>query len=151
MYRAVGPLLLAGQVKEVYPSHHSRALVGVTAAVDMGTVALTVTIATDTSGGGSGATLSITGDGAGGLVSVIPVAIGIGYVAADTITISQGNLQAAGFTGAVGDLVVTLIAGNIVSSIEDRGLRLTVLDGTITGESVFGRGSQDDKFPRREG
>jgi len=91
-------------------------LIGQTAAVDMGTVAQTVTIATDTDGDGSGATLSITGDGINTLVSVIPVAIGIGYASGDTITITQSNLQAAGFTGAVGDLVVTLIVGNITNS-----------------------------------
>jgi phage tail sheath protein FI len=91
-------------------------LIGQTAAVDMGTVAQTVTIATDTDGAGSGATLSITGDGANALVSVIPVAIGVGYASGDTITITETNLQAAGFTGAVGNLVVTLIAGNITNS-----------------------------------
>ena len=91
-------------------------LIGQTAAVDMGTVAQTVTIATDTDGAGSGATLSITGDGVNTLVSVIPVAIGIGYASGDTITITQSNLQAAGFTGAVGNLVVTLIVGNITNS-----------------------------------
>tara|TARA_R110001606_G_scaffold2810_1_gene12174 strand:+ start:3741 stop:6020 length:2280 start_codon:yes stop_codon:yes gene_type:complete len=91
-------------------------LIGQTAAVDMGTVAQTVTIATDTDGAGSGATLSITGDGVNTLVSVIPVAIGIGYASGDTITITESNLQAAGFTGAVGNLVVTLIVGNITNS-----------------------------------
>jgi len=91
-------------------------LIGQTAAVDMGTVAQTVTIATTTDGAGSGATLSITGDGVNALVSVIPVAIGVGYAAGNTITISQSDLQAAGFTGAVGNLVVTLIAGNITNS-----------------------------------
>ena len=91
-------------------------LIGQTAAVDMGTVAQTVTIATDTDGAGSGATLSITGDGVNALVSVIPVAIGVGYAAGNTISISQSDLQAAGFTGAVGNLVVTLIAGNITNS-----------------------------------
>ena len=91
-------------------------LIGQTAAVDMGTVAQTVTIATTTDGAGSGATLSITGDGVNALVSVIPVAIGVGYAAGNTISISQSDLQAAGFTGAVGNLVVTLIAGNITNS-----------------------------------
>lgn len=91
-------------------------LIGQTAAVDMGTVAQTVTIATDTTGAGSGATLSVTGDGVNALVSVIPVAIGVGYAAGNTISISQSDLQAAGFTGAVGNLVVTLIAGNITNS-----------------------------------
>ena len=91
-------------------------LIGQTAAVDMGTVAQTVTIATTTDGAGSGATLSITGDGVNALVSVIPVAIGVGYAAGNTITITQSDLQAAGFTGAVGNLVVTLIAGNITNS-----------------------------------
>ena len=110
-------------------------LIAQTTLTSIGNVNQTVTIATDTDGAGSGVALSITGNGTN-LVSVIPVANGngypFGYASGDTITITESNLQAQGFEGAVGDLVVTLVTGNIVSSTDGVVLRLTVLDGTIT-------------------
>jgi hypothetical protein len=119
----------------------SGELIAQTTLTSIGSVAQTKEIPTDTDGAGSGVLLSITGDGTS-LVSVIPVANGdgypFGYASGDTITITESNLQAQGFEDAVGDLVVTLIAGDIVSSIEARGLRLTVLDGTITEAFTIG-------------
>ena len=118
-------------------------LIAQTTLTSIGSVAETITIATDTDGAGSGVALSITGDGTN-LVSVIPVANGdgypFGYASGDTITITESNLQAQGFEGAVGDLVVTLITGNIVSSTDGVVLRLTVLDGTITEIIAIGSG-----------
>ena len=118
-------------------------LIAQTTLTSIGSVAQTVTIATDTDGAGSGVALSITGDGTN-LVSVIPVTNGdgypFGYASGDTITITESNLQAQGFEDAVGDLVVTLITGNIVSSTDAVVLRLTVLDGTITEIIAIGSG-----------
>ena len=118
-------------------------LIAQTTLTSIGSVAQTVTIATDTDGAGSGVALSITGDGTN-LVSVIPITNGdgypFGYASGDTITITESNLQAQGFEDAVGDLVVTLITGNIVSSTDAVVLRLTVLDGTITEIIAIGSG-----------
>jgi len=62
---------------------------------------------------GTGATIVVTGDGAGGLTSVVVGSIGTGFVTANVLTITAADLVTAGFTGATGDLVITLGASNV--------------------------------------
>ena len=73
-----------------------------TAATTIGNVIGPFTIAqSSTTGDGTGATITVTGDGANALSAVTVAAIGTGYADTDTITISEADLQAQGFTGAV--------------------------------------------------
>jgi hypothetical protein len=82
------------------------------AAYALGTVTGPLTVAqSSTSLAGAGASFTITGDGTN--VSALTVSsIGTGYVALEVITISAADLITAGFTGATGDLTITLGAGS---------------------------------------
>ena len=72
-----------------------------------------------TTGTGTGASFTITGDGTN--VSALTVSsIGTGHVAADVITISAADLITAGFTGATGNLTITLGAGS--TNVQDSTL-----------------------------
>ena len=76
----------------------------------------TVVAESGTSGAGSGATFTITGDGASAITSIVVASIGTGYAESDTITITQADLITAGFAGALGDLVITVSAAMVQSS-----------------------------------
>ena len=65
---------------------------------------------------GSGATFTITGDGASAITSIVVASIGTGYAESDTITITQADLITAGFAGALGDLVITVSAAMVQNS-----------------------------------
>ena len=68
---------------------------------------------------GAGATISITGDGAGALAAVAVSAVGANYVKDNVITISSTDLVSAGFTACDQDLTITLAEGNLlVETIE---------------------------------
>ena len=57
---------------------------------------------------GTGASFLLEGDGAGNLSVAVVNDTGIDYVTNNIITISNAELLAAGFTGAVGVLTITL-------------------------------------------
>ena len=76
----------------------------------------TVVAESGTSGAGSGATFTITGDGASAITSIVVASIGTGYAESDTITITQADLITAGFAGALGDLVITVSAAMVQNS-----------------------------------
>ena len=86
------------------------------AAYALGAVAGPFTVAQSSSTGtGTGATFTITGDNTN--VSALTVAsIGTGHEDADVITITAADLIEAGFTGATGDLDITLASGNVQDS-----------------------------------
>lgn len=86
------------------------------AAYVLGSVTGPFTVAqTSTTGTGTGATFTITGDGTN--VSALAVAsIGTGHADTDVITITAADLVTAGFTGATGDLTVTLGTINVQDS-----------------------------------
>jgi len=86
------------------------------AAYVLGAVTGPFTVAqTSTTGTGTGATFAITGDGTN--VSALAVAsIGTGHAATNVITISAADLVTAGFTGATGNLEITLAAPNVQDS-----------------------------------
>jgi hypothetical protein len=88
-----------------------------------------------TSGAGAGATFTITGDGVNAISTVVVTSIGTGYVLADTITITQADLISAGFTGALGDLVITVSAAMVQDS-DIAYLALTESDIDTTVASV---------------
>jgi hypothetical protein len=88
-----------------------------------------------TSGAGAGATFTITGDGVNAISTVVVTSIGTGYVLADTITITQTDLISAGFTGALGDLVITVSAAMVQDS-DIAYLALTESDIDTTVASV---------------
>ena len=69
-----------------------------------------------TSGVGSGATFTITGNGAGAVSAITVASIGTGYVAVDTITITSADLVTAGFTAASTNLVITVAADMVQNS-----------------------------------
>ena len=101
-----------------------------TAATPIGNVTGPFTVAqTSTSGVGTGATLTITGDGANALSAVAVSSIGTGYVLNDTITITAADLITAGFTGATGDLVVTVSAAMLQNS--------TAVEITLIADDIF--------------
>ena len=76
----------------------------------------TVVAESGTSGVGSGATFTITGDGVSAITSIVVASIGTGYAESDTITITQADLITAGFAGALGDLVITVSAAMVQNS-----------------------------------
>ena len=76
----------------------------------------TVVAQSSTSGAGTGATFTITGDGVSAISTVLVASIGTGYAENDTITITQADLITAGFTGALGDLVITVSAAMLQNS-----------------------------------
>jgi len=65
---------------------------------------------------GLGATITVTGDGAGVLSAVSVANIGTNYVTGNIIKITAADLLAAGFTGCDQDLDITLAVGNVSNS-----------------------------------
>ena len=103
-----------------------------TAATPIGSVTGPINVAqSSTSGAGTGATLDVTGDGTptGAIVSVIVNEIGTGYAENDTITVTAADLITAGFSGATGDLVVTVSAGMLQNS--------TAVEITLIADDIF--------------
>ena len=88
----------------------------------------TVVAQTTSTGAGTGATFTITGDGVSAISTVVVASIGTGYVATDTITITQADLITAGFVGAAGDLVITVSAAMVQNSI---AAAITLVDGNL--------------------
>jgi hypothetical protein len=88
----------------------------------------TVVAESSTSGTGAGATFTITGDGVNAISSVVVASIGTGYALNDTITITQADLITAGFTGALGDLVVTVSAAMTQDST---AAAITLIEGNL--------------------
>jgi hypothetical protein len=107
------------------------------AAYVLGAVTGPFTVAqTSTTGTGTGATFTITGDGTN--VSALAVAsIGTGHAATNVITISAADLVTAGFTGATGNLEITLAAANVQdSSAAQATITVSNLLTEITSASV---------------
>jgi|TARA_B110000858_G_scaffold125989_1_gene143569 hypothetical protein len=65
-----------------------------------------------------GASFTIQGNGTN-VIALTVSSIGTGYTVGGTITISQANIRAAGFTGAVGDLTIT---PNITSYLQNSNI-----------------------------
>ena len=65
---------------------------------------------------GTGATIVVTGDGAGALTSVVVQNIGTNFVTGNVLTITAAKLVTAGFVAAAGDLVITLTASQVQDS-----------------------------------
>ena len=85
-----------------------------------------------TTGVGTGATFVVTGDATN--VSALTVsAIGTGHLAADVITITAADLITAGFTGATGNLTITLAAGNVQDST---AAAITLIEANLFVEST---------------
>ena len=78
-----------------------------------------VTVTGGTQQTGNGGALTLTGDGAGNVSAATIPSLGQGqqYVVGNIITIPQANLIAAGFTGTVGVLTLTLAASNITGDV----------------------------------
>jgi len=76
----------------------------------------TVVAQTTSTGTGTGATFTITGDGVSAISTVVVASIGTGYAVGDEIQIDKIDLIAAGFTGAQGNLIVTVSASMIQNS-----------------------------------
>ena len=78
-----------------------------------------VTVTGGTQQTGNGGALTLTGDGAGNVSAATIPSLGQGqqYVVGNIITIPQANLIAAGFTGTVGVLTLTLAASNITADV----------------------------------
>ena len=85
--------------------------------IDLSGAGVTVTGGTQQTGNGGAFTL--TGDGAGNVSAATIPSLGQGqqYVVGNIITIPQANLIAAGFTGTVGVLTLTLGASNITADV----------------------------------
>jgi hypothetical protein len=84
---------------------------------NLGTAAGPNTVAQSSATGvGTGASFVITGDGAGGVLAIVVSAIGTGYANGDVITITGTDLANEGFTGATGNLTITLTAAQIQDS-----------------------------------
>ena len=123
----------------------------------------TVVAESSTSGTGAGATFTITGDGVNAISSVVVASIGTGYALNDTITITQADLITDGFTGATGDLVVTvsgamvqnstaaaitLVAGNLfveptAITVQDAGTGYAVGDTATVALASIGSSTAD--------
>ena len=88
----------------------------------------TVVAQSSTSGTGAGATFTITGDGVSAITSVVVASIGTGYAESNTITITQADLITAGFTGALGDLIVTVSAAMLQDST---AAAITLIEGNL--------------------
>ena len=116
-YEAADVLVIAAGALGTGQLINGQDILSNTAATTIGNVIGPFTIAqSSTTGDGTGATITVTGDGANALSAVTVAAIGTGYADTDTITISEADLQAQGFTGAVGDLVITVAANMVVDS-----------------------------------
>ena len=85
--------------------------------IDLSGAGVTVTGGTQQTG--NGGALTLTGDGAGNVSAATIPSLGQGqqYVVGNIITIPQANLIAAGFTGAVGVLTLTLAASNVTADV----------------------------------
>ena len=85
--------------------------------IDLSGAGVTVTGGTQQTG--NGGALTLTGDGAGNVSAATIPSLGQGqqYVVGNIITIPQANLIAAGFTGTVGVLTLTLAASNITADV----------------------------------
>ena len=85
--------------------------------IDLSGAGVTVTGGTQQTG--NGGALTLTGDGAGNVSAATIPSLGQGqqYVVGNIITIPQANLIAAGFTGTVGVLTLTLGASNITADV----------------------------------
>ena len=85
--------------------------------IDLSGAGVTVTGGTQQTG--NGGALTLTGDGAGNVSAATIPSLGQGqqYVVDNIITIPQANLIAAGFTGTVGVLTLTLGASNITADV----------------------------------
>ena len=85
--------------------------------IDLSGAGVTVTGGTQQTG--NGGALTLTGDGAGNVSAATIPSLGQGqqYVVGNIITIPQANLIAAGFTGTVGVLTLTLAASNITGDV----------------------------------
>jgi len=80
-----------------------------TAPTAIGNVTTPYTLSqTSTTGAGTGATFTITGNGNDALLSVVVANIGTGYAIGEEIQIDKTDLIAAGFTGATSNLVITV-------------------------------------------
>ena len=62
------------------------------------------------------ATITVTGDGAGALSSVVVANQGTNFVAGNVLTILAADLVTAGFTACDQNLVITLVASNVQNS-----------------------------------
>ena len=85
--------------------------------------------------GGTGATFTVTGDGAGALASVTIAAPGSGYKAGDVVTISEADLLTAGFVANDQTLKITLAATNVLTKV----LSVNVVEdgsGFVAGETA---------------
>ena len=134
-YEAADVLVIAAGALGTGQLINGQDILSNTAATTIGNIEGPFTIAqSSTSGTGTGATITVTGDGANALSAVTVAAIGTGYALNDTITISEADLQAQGFTGAVGDLVITVAANMIVDS--SQGL-ITLVTGDLQYISSF--------------
>jgi len=67
---------------------------------------------------GFGGTITLTGNGSGTVTAAVVKNIGTNYVASNVITIPQATLITAGFTGAVGTLILTLASDNVQNSTQ---------------------------------
>ena len=106
-----------------------------TGPTDLGTVTGPFTIAqTSTSGTGTGASFTITGDGVNAISAIVVSAIGTGHANGDVITITAADLISAGFTGATGNVSITLAAGNIQNS---SAATITLTADNIVNEVAF--------------
>ena len=125
-----------------------------TGGTTIGAVTGPITVAANliaTSGGstqvGTGATISITTDGAGAggvLTAVAVVAAGSGYVTGNVLTISAANMVTAGFTACDKNVTITLdttnlLVGPTAINVVDEGTGyypdnvLTITTGAIIG------------------
>ena len=106
------------------------------AAYALGAVTGPFTVAqSSTTGTGTGASFTITGDATN--VSALTVSsIGTGHAATDVITISAADLITAGFTGATGNLTITLGAGS-TNVADSSAATITLVADDITTNLSF--------------
>lgn len=103
-------------------------------------------VATTNSGAGDDAlTVNTTVDGNGAITNVVINAAGTGYVAGDTITITNPNAGGAAtvdtLVGGTGYANGTAIATTTVGSGSGLTLDLTTSNGVVTGVAINGAGS----------
>ena len=112
--------LVAGQnVFSITGGAAKTAIGNVTGPFELDLSAAGVTVTGGTQQTGNGGAVTLTGDGAGNLSAATIPSLGQGqqYVVGNVITIPQANLIAAGFTGAVGVLTLTLAASNVTADV----------------------------------
>ena len=87
---------------------------------------------------GTGVSFLLEGDGAGNLLNCIVNNTGVDYVLNNIIPISNAELLAAGFTGAVGTLAITLGAADVTTST---GASIIIAAAQLTADTLTTAGS----------